>query len=163
MNVRWEFPQGRSLTAPNLSEVVGVGNELRESCSGVRRGAVARDTHEARGKVHPTEFRTSFSPSSAVELNTTSALSNYATEAGKPTLSRPDRDLNPDLPVIIGSAQHGSNALDRLATESDIGPTVCWEAMLVYFLSLVLVTVRVYRVGGHAGLALARRQVKRFS
>nr|CAD7440167.1 unnamed protein product [Timema bartmani] len=31
--------------------------------------------------VHPTEIRTSISPSSAVELNTTSALA-YATEAG---------------------------------------------------------------------------------
>nr|CAD7579492.1 unnamed protein product [Timema californicum] len=31
--------------------------------------------------VHPTEIRTSISPSSAVELNTTSALTNYATEA----------------------------------------------------------------------------------
>ncbi|CAG2054241.1 unnamed protein product [Timema podura] len=30
--------------------------------------------------VHPTEIRTSISPSSAVELNTTSALANYATE-----------------------------------------------------------------------------------
>nr|CAD7443342.1 unnamed protein product [Timema bartmani] len=33
--------------------------------------------------VHPTEIRTSISPSSAVELNTTSALANYATEAGR--------------------------------------------------------------------------------
>nr|CAD7197772.1 unnamed protein product [Timema douglasi] len=33
--------------------------------------------------VHPTEIRTSISPSSAVELNTTSTLANYATEAGK--------------------------------------------------------------------------------
>nr|CAD7427076.1 unnamed protein product [Timema monikensis] len=32
--------------------------------------------------VHPTEIRTSISPSSAVELNTTSALANYATEMG---------------------------------------------------------------------------------
>nr|CAD7262049.1 unnamed protein product [Timema shepardi] len=32
--------------------------------------------------VHPTEIRTSISASSAVELNTTSALDNYATEAG---------------------------------------------------------------------------------
>nr|CAD7194391.1 unnamed protein product [Timema douglasi] len=31
--------------------------------------------------VHPTKIRTSISPSSAVELNTTSALANYATEA----------------------------------------------------------------------------------
>nr|CAD7575658.1 unnamed protein product [Timema californicum] len=35
-----------------------------------------------RTSVHPTEIRTSISPSSAVELNTTSALANYATEAG---------------------------------------------------------------------------------
>nr|CAD7573770.1 unnamed protein product [Timema californicum] len=32
--------------------------------------------------VDPTEIRTSISPSSAVELNTTSALANYATEGG---------------------------------------------------------------------------------
>nr|CAD7452883.1 unnamed protein product [Timema tahoe] len=31
--------------------------------------------------VHPTEIRTSISPSSEVELNTTSTLANYATEA----------------------------------------------------------------------------------
>nr|CAD7263612.1 unnamed protein product [Timema shepardi] len=34
--------------------------------------------------VNPTEIRTSISPSSAVELNTTSALTNYATEAAVP-------------------------------------------------------------------------------
>nr|CAD7453010.1 unnamed protein product [Timema tahoe] len=32
--------------------------------------------------VHPTEIRTSISPSSTVELNTTGALANYATKAG---------------------------------------------------------------------------------
>nr|CAD7607020.1 unnamed protein product [Timema genevievae] len=32
--------------------------------------------------VHPTKTRTSISPSSVIELNTTSALANYATEAG---------------------------------------------------------------------------------
>nr|CAD7407067.1 unnamed protein product [Timema cristinae] len=37
--------------------------------------------------VHPTEIRTSISPSSAVELNTTSALVNYATEADCDTLA----------------------------------------------------------------------------
>nr|CAD7457150.1 unnamed protein product [Timema tahoe] len=31
---------------------------------------------------HPTEIQTSISPSSAIELNTTSSLANYATEAG---------------------------------------------------------------------------------
>nr|CAD7568698.1 unnamed protein product [Timema californicum] len=34
-------------------------------------------------RAHPTEIRTSISPSSAVELNTTSALAIYATEAGR--------------------------------------------------------------------------------
>nr|CAD7453641.1 unnamed protein product [Timema tahoe] len=34
--------------------------------------------------VHSIEIRTSISPSSAIELNTTSALANYATEAGPP-------------------------------------------------------------------------------
>nr|CAD7575763.1 unnamed protein product [Timema californicum] len=79
--------------------------------------------------VHPTEIRTSISPSSAVELNTTSALANYATEAGigkveleevnphlrggrvenhlgKTTPSSPDRDSNLDLPVLSSLAQH---------------------------------------------------------
>ncbi|CAG2060246.1 unnamed protein product [Timema podura] len=36
-------------------------------------------------QVHPTEIRTSIYPSSAVELNTTSALANYATKAGSNT------------------------------------------------------------------------------
>nr|CAD7595538.1 unnamed protein product [Timema genevievae] len=39
-------------------------------------------TSDNQQLVHPTEIRTSISPSSAVELNTTSALANYATEAG---------------------------------------------------------------------------------
>nr|CAD7264436.1 unnamed protein product [Timema shepardi] len=79
--------------------------------------------------VHPTEIRTSISPSSAVELDTTSASANYATEAGigmaeleevnphlrggrvenhlgKPTPSSPDRDSNLDLPVLSSRAQH---------------------------------------------------------
>nr|CAD7259969.1 unnamed protein product [Timema shepardi] len=38
--------------------------------------------HAATEAVHPTEILTSISPSSAVELNMTSVLANYATEAG---------------------------------------------------------------------------------
>nr|CAD7204369.1 unnamed protein product [Timema douglasi] len=37
--------------------------------------------NEKPPSVHPTEIRTSISPSSAVELHTTSALANHATEA----------------------------------------------------------------------------------
>nr|CAD7202946.1 unnamed protein product [Timema douglasi] len=44
-----------------------------------------KNTWEKPPPVHPTEIRTSISPSSAVELNTTSALANYATEAGEKT------------------------------------------------------------------------------
>nr|CAD7195735.1 unnamed protein product [Timema douglasi] len=42
---------------------------------------------ESRIKLHSTEIQTSISPSSAAELNTTSALANYATEAGRRLLS----------------------------------------------------------------------------
>nr|CAD7578812.1 unnamed protein product [Timema californicum] len=48
--------------------------------SNVLRGLA--DNLEKPPPVHPTEIRTLISPSSAVELNTTSALANYATEAG---------------------------------------------------------------------------------
>nr|CAD7397371.1 unnamed protein product [Timema cristinae] len=47
--------------------------------------------------IHPTEIRTSFSPSSAVELNTTSALADYATEAGN--------QLEKNRRYLIGSIQ----------------------------------------------------------
>nr|CAD7568496.1 unnamed protein product [Timema californicum] len=43
---------------------------------------VLKQSSSTRQALHPTEIRTSISPSSAVELNTTSALANYATEAG---------------------------------------------------------------------------------
>nr|CAD7262413.1 unnamed protein product [Timema shepardi] len=42
-----------------------------------------RKVQEKPSPVHPTEIRTSISPSSAVKLNMTSALANYATEAGR--------------------------------------------------------------------------------
>nr|CAD7574987.1 unnamed protein product [Timema californicum] len=49
------------------------------------RDYAANDSVEKPPPVHPTEIRTSISPFSAVELNTTSALANYAaTEADGP-------------------------------------------------------------------------------
>nr|CAD7200389.1 unnamed protein product [Timema douglasi] len=93
--------------------------------------------------VHPTEIRTSISPSSAVELNTTSALANYATEAGiknniwqagyrgrepifawresgKPLRepSSTKRDSNLGLPVL-------SSVLANYATKAAISPCTC--------------------------------------
>nr|CAD7603752.1 unnamed protein product [Timema genevievae] len=46
-------------------------------------GMTESQVKEKPPPVHPTEIRTSISPSSAVGLNTTSALANYATEAGQ--------------------------------------------------------------------------------
>nr|CAD7199333.1 unnamed protein product [Timema douglasi] len=51
--------------------------------------------------VHPTEIRTSISPSSAVELNTTSALANYATEADNTTTK-----------VALHTYQHGCSEIE---------------------------------------------------
>nr|CAD7267831.1 unnamed protein product [Timema shepardi] len=47
------------------------------------RSEMAHLSQEKPPTVHPTEIRTSIYPSSAVELNTTTALANYATEAGE--------------------------------------------------------------------------------
>ncbi|CAG2055567.1 unnamed protein product [Timema podura] len=66
--------------------------------------------------VHPTEIRTSISPSSAVELNTTSALANYATEVGT-TPSLPKQEFTLDLPVLDSLAQRETSALANYATE----------------------------------------------
>nr|CAD7202730.1 unnamed protein product [Timema douglasi] len=55
--------------------------ELKEVNPHSRGGRV--ENHLGKKPVHPTEIRTSISLSSAVELNTTSALANYATQAAK--------------------------------------------------------------------------------
>ncbi|CAG2055181.1 unnamed protein product, partial [Timema podura] len=76
--------------------------------------------------VHPTEIRTSISLSSAVELNTTSALANYATEAGFNTNKtvfmgklpyKPGRDYNlraPNLPEYRYDRITKTSARNRL-------------------------------------------------
>nr|CAD7430293.1 unnamed protein product [Timema monikensis] len=50
--------------------------------SGLSQAQSGMKGDEKPPPVRPTEIRASISPSSAVELNTTSALANYATEAG---------------------------------------------------------------------------------
>nr|CAD7596243.1 unnamed protein product [Timema genevievae] len=66
--------------------------------------------------VHPTEIRTSISPSSAVELNTTSALANYATEAEEKRGTE-----STDL-VSTGLSTSKSKGIVALATERFRGP-----------------------------------------
>nr|CAD7202878.1 unnamed protein product [Timema douglasi] len=63
----------------------GIGKvELEEVNPHLRGGRVENNlgNKPTPTPVHPTKIRTSISPSSAAELNTTSALANYATEAG---------------------------------------------------------------------------------
>nr|CAD7407249.1 unnamed protein product [Timema poppensis] len=55
--------------------------ELEEVNPHLRGGRV--ENHLGTPPVHPTEIRTSISPSSVIELITTSVLANYTTEANK--------------------------------------------------------------------------------
>nr|CAD7406202.1 unnamed protein product [Timema cristinae] len=67
----------------NYANGLGIGEgELEEVNPHLRVGRVENHLGKNPQLVHPTEIRTSISPSSAVELNTTSALADYATEAG---------------------------------------------------------------------------------
>nr|CAD7576037.1 unnamed protein product [Timema californicum] len=58
-----------------------LANALVVLSSTAEDGEIEVRIKEKTPPVHPTEIRTLISPSSAVELNTTSALTNYATEA----------------------------------------------------------------------------------
>nr|CAD7400647.1 unnamed protein product [Timema poppensis] len=92
---------------PHLQWLDLSGNRISELDFDVFRNT--RRLQEKPPPVHPTEIRTSIFPSSAVELNTTSALANYATEAvggrntSYPVLTvlpvvRFDRNLLTDIP-----------------------------------------------------------------
>nr|CAD7399708.1 unnamed protein product [Timema poppensis] len=69
--------------------------------------------------VHPTEIRTSISPSSAFELNTTSELANYATEAVY--LITPVWDSKPDLCVIGNLVYCETDALNQECSRVTLG------------------------------------------
>nr|CAD7195973.1 unnamed protein product [Timema douglasi] len=73
-------------------------NELSDSETGsIGEYRFGRPTSKEKPPpVHPTEIRTSISPSSAVELNTTNALANYATEAGQSPLFRKRKESDTD-------------------------------------------------------------------
>nr|CAD7567645.1 unnamed protein product [Timema californicum] len=79
------WPPQRPLTSYSPQQVPSYRNqppvELEEVNPHLRGGRVEDHLGNPPPPVHPTEIRTSISPSSAVELNTTSALANYATEA----------------------------------------------------------------------------------
>nr|CAD7409284.1 unnamed protein product [Timema poppensis] len=75
------YPFGLYASSTNYANGLGVGKvELEEVNPHLRGGRVENHLGKTT-PVHPAEIRTLISPSSAVELNTTSALVNYATEA----------------------------------------------------------------------------------
>nr|CAD7431312.1 unnamed protein product [Timema monikensis] len=69
--------KGTEYSFAKMTGVLGAGVVIVPLISILESVAVAKSF------VHPTEIRTSISPSSAVELNSTSALANYATEVAK--------------------------------------------------------------------------------
>nr|CAD7429265.1 unnamed protein product [Timema monikensis] len=74
--------------------------------------------------VHPTDIRTSIFPSSTVELNTTSALANYATEAGSERAlawresGKPFRNPPPVYPTEIQTSISPSSAVGLNTTSA---------------------------------------------
>nr|CAD7393815.1 unnamed protein product [Timema cristinae] len=106
----------------NYANGLGIGKvELEEVNPQLRGGRV--DNHLGKTTpVSPTEIRTSIYPSSEVELNTTSALANYATGAGNfgnHYLSTPNLYSNLDLLDIGSPIYYKSSVLDHAANEAD--------------------------------------------
>nr|CAD7411601.1 unnamed protein product [Timema poppensis] len=91
------YPFGLYALSTNYANGLGIGKVELEEVNPHLRGGIGKveleevNPHLRGGRVenhlgkpppvHSTEIRTSIFPSSAVELNTTSALVNYATEA----------------------------------------------------------------------------------
>nr|CAD7426018.1 unnamed protein product [Timema monikensis] len=76
------YPFGLHALSTNYANGLGIGEgELKDVNPHLRGGRV--ENHLGPPPVHPTEIRTSISPTSEVELNKTSALANYATEADR--------------------------------------------------------------------------------
>nr|CAD7577802.1 unnamed protein product [Timema californicum] len=84
MGVEWEQCQ-------DVAKLVGLKTMVNEFVAYQELGVLKRagKLSEKPPPVHPTEIRASISPSSAVELNTTSALINYATEIDKIAIKIP--------------------------------------------------------------------------
>nr|CAD7414210.1 unnamed protein product [Timema poppensis] len=103
----------------------GIGKVELEEVNQHLRGRRVENPLGKTTPVHPTEIRTSISPSSAVELYTASALANYATEVGSednelvPHMDTRDENL---LPVQVAAMvhQYSSVAICRPILEATI-------------------------------------------
>nr|CAD7423350.1 unnamed protein product [Timema monikensis] len=86
----WPQIQRFRVQSPAIPEMfceeVGIGKVELEKVNPHLRGGRVENHLGKSTPVHPTEIRTSISPSSAVRLNTTSALANYA-RGGSPMTS----------------------------------------------------------------------------
>nr|CAD7457684.1 unnamed protein product [Timema tahoe] len=87
--------------------------------------------------VHPTEIRTSISPSSAVGLNTTSALANYATKAGRPPGPEMENSVDRESYSLAAGLALGLVVLGK-------GSQLCGLGDLA-----IPDTLHYYMVGGH--------------
>nr|CAD7397573.1 unnamed protein product [Timema cristinae] len=95
------YPFGLYALSIDYANGLGIGKvELEEVNPYLRGGRV-----EKPPPVHPTEIRTSISPSSAVELNTTSALANYATEAARRNHTHHNTSVSAALRIEPGSSR----------------------------------------------------------
>nr|CAD7573658.1 unnamed protein product [Timema californicum] len=116
-------PHGEYTKGAHLAESETIRRSmLRKVMDNVLRGSEPAFAWRESGKpfrknhppVHPTEIRTSISPSSAVELNTTSALANYSSEAVYPTEIR--TSISPSSAVELNT----TSALANYATEAEV-------------------------------------------
>nr|CAD7426840.1 unnamed protein product [Timema monikensis] len=76
------YPFGLYALSTNYANGLGIRKVKLEEVNPYLRGGRVENHLGKTTPVHPTEIRTSISLSSAVELNTTSALDNYAIKAG---------------------------------------------------------------------------------
>nr|CAD7576159.1 unnamed protein product [Timema californicum] len=72
--------------SPSVKDLPKVSLDLKSELEGFKATDMKKTETQEKivlptAEVHPTKIRTSISPSSAVKLNTTSALANYSTEA----------------------------------------------------------------------------------
>nr|CAD7568536.1 unnamed protein product [Timema californicum] len=88
----------------------GIGNVELEEVNPHLRGVRVENHLGTTTPVHPTGIRTLIFPSSAVELNTTSALSNYATEADllyRQTVTVNNSPLDVEIVDVSGETWYG--------------------------------------------------------
>nr|CAD7403981.1 unnamed protein product [Timema poppensis] len=94
----------------------GIGKVELEEVNPHSRGGRVENHLGKTTPVHPTEIRTSISPSSVVELNTTSALANYATEGStRLTSVRASERLRGQTDTLISTERYNDHILVNCA------------------------------------------------